>query len=257
MRDEGSARRHRALAGRAATGSRSPASSALEGSGPRDPGRDDGRERRRRGRGLGVGRLRRGRGRDRGARGARRRRASAASSRSATPTTRRSRSASPAAARSTSSSSRSTGERRRRCRDPDLRGAARRAARRAARSRWPRSPRGRTSAPSCSCGPTARTLGTLGDPDLDRVVARDALGELEAGLTSTRHYGAHGEAREDTVSVFIESFAPPPRMIIFGAVDFTAALAKVAKVLGYRVDGLRRPRRVRHACSGSRWPTRS
>ena len=81
----------------------------------------------------------------------------------------------------------------------------------------------------------APTLGTLGDPDLDRVVGRDALGELEAGLTSTRHYGAHGEAREDTVSVFIESFAPPPRMVIFGAVDFTAALANVAKVLGYRV----------------------
>jgi xanthine dehydrogenase accessory factor len=83
--------------------------------------------------------------------------------------------------------------------------------------------------------PDGRTAGTLGDRDLDRVVARDARGELQAGLTSTRHYGAHGEAREDTVSVFIESFAPPPRMIIFGAVDFTAALAKVAKVLGYRV----------------------
>src|SRR5205814_2224312 len=64
---------------------------------------------------------------------------------------------------------------------------------------------------------------------------RDALGELDAGLTSVRHYGEHGEAREDTVSVFIESFSPPPRMVIFGAVDFTAALAKVAKVLGYHV----------------------
>ncbi len=83
--------------------------------------------------------------------------------------------------------------------------------------------------------PDGTTLGTLGDPDLDRVVTRDAIGELQAGLTSTRHYGEHGEAREDTVSVFIESFAPPPRMVIFGAVDFTAALAKVAKVLGYRV----------------------
>jgi xanthine dehydrogenase accessory factor len=83
--------------------------------------------------------------------------------------------------------------------------------------------------------PDGTALGTLGDPDLDRVVARDALGELQAGLTSTRHYGEHGEAREDTVSVFIESFAPPPRMVIFGAVDFTAALARVAKVLGYRV----------------------
>ena len=81
----------------------------------------------------------------------------------------------------------------------------------------------------------ADAVGTLGDADLDRVVARDALGELEAGLTSTRHYGAHGEARERVVSVFIESFALPPHMIIFGAVDFTAALARIAKVLGYRV----------------------
>jgi xanthine dehydrogenase accessory factor len=78
-------------------------------------------------------------------------------------------------------------------------------------------------------------LGTLGDGDLDRVVARDALGELASGLTATRHYGLHGEARQRDVAVFVESFAPPPRMVIFGAVDFTGALVKVAKVLGYRV----------------------
>jgi xanthine dehydrogenase accessory factor len=83
--------------------------------------------------------------------------------------------------------------------------------------------------------PDGTVLGSLGDRDLDRVVGRDALGELEAGLTGTRHYGPHGEAREDDVSVFVESFAPPPRMVIFGAVDFTRALAAVAKVLGYRV----------------------
>ena len=85
-------------------------------------------------------------------------------------------------------------------------------------------------------GPDGTVVGSLGNVDLDRVVARDALGELESGLTSMRHYGVHGEAREDVVSVFIESFALPPRMIIFGAVDFTAALARVAKVLGYRVS---------------------
>jgi xanthine dehydrogenase accessory factor len=83
--------------------------------------------------------------------------------------------------------------------------------------------------------PDAQPTGTLGDPDLDRVVSRDALGELEAGLSSTRHYGEHGEAREEAVSVFIESFVVPPRMIIFGAVDFTAALASAAKLLGFRV----------------------
>jgi len=77
--------------------------------------------------------------------------------------------------------------------------------------------------------------GSIGDADLDRVVVRDAIAELDAGTSGVRHYGPHGEAREDAVSVFIESFAPPPRMLIFGAVDFTGALVRVAKVLGYRV----------------------
>lgn len=78
-------------------------------------------------------------------------------------------------------------------------------------------------------------LGTLGDADLDRVAIRDALGELAGGRSGVRHYGVHGEAREDAVTVFIETFAPPPHMVIFGAVDFTGALVRVAKVLGYRV----------------------
>ena len=72
------------------------------------------------------------------------------------------------------------------------------------------------------------------------MVARDALAELEAGRTGVRHYGPEGQNNPDDpaigrVSVFVESWAPPPQMLIFGAVDFTAALAKVAKVLGYRV----------------------
>ena len=83
--------------------------------------------------------------------------------------------------------------------------------------------------------PDGETEGTLGNPDLDRVVLRDAIGELAAGTTGVRHYGPNGEARQDQVMVFIESFAPPPQMLIFGAVDFTAALCRVAKVLGYRV----------------------
>ncbi len=83
--------------------------------------------------------------------------------------------------------------------------------------------------------PGAEPLGTLGQVDLDRVVTRDAVGELAAGITSVRNYGPNGEARQEEVKVFIESFAAPPQMLIFGAVDFTAALCRVAKVLGYRV----------------------
>ena len=89
--------------------------------------------------------------------------------------------------------------------------------------------------------PGAPPIGSLGDPELDRVVARDALAELEAARSGVRHYGPRGETTpedlEDSpvVGVYVESYAPPPQMWIFGAVDFTAALAKVAKVLGYRV----------------------
>ena len=83
--------------------------------------------------------------------------------------------------------------------------------------------------------PGVDAIGTLGEADLDRVAVRDTLAELSAGISTTRHYGFRGEARRQDVAVFIESFAPPPQMIVFGAVDFTAALVKVAKVLGYRV----------------------
>jgi len=89
--------------------------------------------------------------------------------------------------------------------------------------------------------PDGPPQGTLGDPDLDRVVARDVLAELEAARSGVRHYGPQGQTTpedlEDSplVRVYVESHAPPPQMWIFGAVDFTAALARVAKVLGYRV----------------------
>lgn len=89
--------------------------------------------------------------------------------------------------------------------------------------------------------PEQPTLGSLGHPELDRVVARDALAELEAAQSGVRNYGPQGQTTPEdlvdqpTVRIFVESHAPPPQMWIFGAVDFTAALARVAKVLGYRV----------------------
>ena len=84
--------------------------------------------------------------------------------------------------------------------------------------------------------PDGRRLGTLGDPDLDRIAARDALAALDRGLVVTRHYGPHGEARRSEVAVFIEVFAPAARLIVFGAVDFTRALVEVGKVLGFAVS---------------------
>ncbi len=81
----------------------------------------------------------------------------------------------------------------------------------------------------------AEPTGGLGHPELDRVVARDAVAGLEMGRSELRHYGAHGEARQADVSVFVECRAARPQMLIFGAVDFTRALAQQARFLGYRV----------------------
>ena len=107
---------------------------------------------------------------------------------------------------------------------------------RPARRRWPPSSTARARATKLLRPPRATApVGSLGDPDLDRVVARDAEASWPRARPSVRHYGDCGEANEDGVTVFIESFAPPPRMLIFGAVDFTAALVRVAKVLGYHV----------------------
>ncbi len=77
---------------------------------------------------------------------------------------------------------------------------------------------------------------TLGAGDrLDAAVDDDARGMLAQGLTGTRRYGQHGERRGDELSVFVSSFAPPPRMLVFGAIDFAAAVARVGKFLGYQV----------------------
>ena len=81
-----------------------------------------------------------------------------------------------------------------------------------------------------------RASGSLGSGDrLDQAVDDDARGMLAQGLTSVRKYGPDGQRRLDDLSVFVQSFAPPPRMLVFGAIDFAAAVARIGKFLGYRV----------------------
>ncbi|WP_283133880.1 XdhC family protein [Rhizohabitans arisaemae] len=80
-----------------------------------------------------------------------------------------------------------------------------------------------------------RASGSLGAEGLDVAVDDDARGMLAQGLTGERHYGPDGERRLDDVTVFVQAFAPPPRMLVFGAIDFAAAVARVGKFLGYHV----------------------
>ena len=81
-----------------------------------------------------------------------------------------------------------------------------------------------------------KVSGTLGNGDrLDAAVDDDARGMLAQGLTGVRQYGPDGERRRDELSVFVQSFTPPPQMLVFGAIDFAAAVARAGKFLGYRV----------------------
>ncbi|MFD5608258.1 XdhC family protein [Streptomyces sp. NPDC127064] len=77
--------------------------------------------------------------------------------------------------------------------------------------------------------------GLGGHPELDRTAAAEACALLEAGRTGTVELSADGSHCPGGLTLLVESNVPPPRMIVFGAVDFAAALARAGKFLGYHV----------------------
>ncbi|MGH3660398.1 MAG: XdhC family protein [Micromonosporaceae bacterium] len=79
------------------------------------------------------------------------------------------------------------------------------------------------------------TSGSLGSERLDTAAADDVRGMLATGRTGTLHYGHDGQRRGDDLTLFVASHTPPPRMIVFGAIDFAAAVTRVGSFLGYRV----------------------
>ena len=79
-------------------------------------------------------------------------------------------------------------------------------------------------------------VGSLAHRELlDRNVARESLGLLEEGKTTIRRFGSDGATLGDELRVHIRAYAPPPQMIIFGAIDFSAAMAPFAARIGYEV----------------------
>ncbi|WP_405962982.1 XdhC family protein [Streptomyces sp. NBC_00723] len=72
-------------------------------------------------------------------------------------------------------------------------------------------------------------------PELDRTVAAEAGAFLDAGRTGTLEIGEQGSRCGAPLTVLVESSVPPPRMIVFGAIDFASALVRVGKFLNYRV----------------------
>ncbi|HVE95665.1 MAG TPA: XdhC/CoxI family protein [Pseudonocardiaceae bacterium] len=80
-----------------------------------------------------------------------------------------------------------------------------------------------------------RHSGTTGSSGADEAILEDVRGALAAGRTATLHYGPEGERRGEGMDVFVNAMQPPPRMLVFGAIDFAAAMARLGVFLGYHV----------------------
>ncbi|MGZ4603452.1 MAG: XdhC family protein, partial [Kineosporiaceae bacterium] len=83
--------------------------------------------------------------------------------------------------------------------------------------------------------PDVPTASSLGSSRTDDAVTDDARGLLAAGRSDTLTYGPDGERRGEGMRVFVSAFAPKPRMLVFGAIDFAAAVARMGSFLGYHV----------------------
>ncbi|MGB8940406.1 MAG: XdhC family protein, partial [Streptomyces sp.] len=77
--------------------------------------------------------------------------------------------------------------------------------------------------------------GLGGHPELDRTAAGEARAMLDAGRTGTVEIGEDGSRCGQPLTLLVESSVPPPRMIVFGAIDFASALVRIGTFLGYRV----------------------
>ncbi|MGI8846166.1 MAG: XdhC family protein [Thermoleophilaceae bacterium] len=107
-----------------------------------------------------------------------------------------------------------------------------------------------------------RVLGSLEATDLlDDSVTRDARGFLDQGRSAIRCYSEMGETMGSDLRVSIQAFATPPSMVVFGAIDFSAALARLAGEIGYRVTivdareaFIQSPRFTEHAEIAIAWP---
>ncbi|MFD5910591.1 XdhC family protein [Streptomyces massasporeus] len=96
-------------------------------------------------------------------------------------------------------------------------------------------PEGLLGGTLCVLGDVDVVRGTLNDAEVDRAVAERASALLRAGRTARVEVGGDAETCPETLSVLVHVAASRPRMLIFGAVDFAAALSRTGRFLGYRV----------------------
>jgi xanthine dehydrogenase accessory factor len=77
--------------------------------------------------------------------------------------------------------------------------------------------------------------GGFDAPEFDAAVRAETAAFLEAGRTGILEIGKDGSFCDAPLKLIVESSAPPPRMLVFGAIDFASALVRVGKFLGYHV----------------------
>jgi xanthine dehydrogenase accessory factor len=70
------------------------------------------------------------------------------------------------------------------------------------------------------------TSGSLDDDELEAAARADAEELIWIERSEVREHG--------DVTLFVDVTGPPPRLVIFGAIDFAAALCRVAKAAGWR-----------------------
>lgn len=80
-----------------------------------------------------------------------------------------------------------------------------------------------------------RVGGGFGSRRVDGAVVEDARGMLAGGRSGVLEYGPQGQRRGAGLRVFVNVFEPAPRLVVFGAIDFAAAMARIGAFLGYRV----------------------
>ena len=83
--------------------------------------------------------------------------------------------------------------------------------------------------------PDLPPTSSFGSTRADAAIVDDARGLLASGHSETLTYGPEGERRGEGMRVFVSVHAPAARMLVFGAIDFAAACARVGKFLGYHV----------------------
>lgn len=77
----------------------------------------------------------------------------------------------------------------------------------------------------------SRAWGSTGSARLDDAVADDIRTDLATGSTGVRPYWGDDAA----IEVFVQFFTPRPRLVVFGATVFAAALADAGTLMGWRV----------------------